>query len=44
MHHGQIKSFHTIEIPFLLYNVDLAASMIGAAQERYALAHRMSAA
>jgi para-nitrobenzyl esterase len=44
VHHGQIKSFHTIDIPFALYNVDLAASMIGAGQERYALAHKMSAA
>jgi para-nitrobenzyl esterase len=44
VHHGQIKSFHTIDIPFVLYNVDLAASMIGAGQDRYPLAHKMSAA
>ena len=44
VHRGQIKSFHTIEIPFVLYNVDIGASMIGAGQERYALGHRMSAA
>jgi para-nitrobenzyl esterase len=31
-------------IPFALYNVDIAASMTGSGQERYALAHKMSAA
>lgn len=39
-----MKAYHTLDIPFVLYNVDLAASMTGAMQERYALAHRMSAA
>ena len=44
VHKGQMKSYHTLDIPFALYNVDLAASMTGAMQDRYALAHRMSAA
>ena len=44
VHKGQMKAYHTLDIPFAFYNVDLAASMTGAMQERYALAHRMSAA
>jgi para-nitrobenzyl esterase len=44
VHHGQLKSFHTLDIPFALYNIDIAASMTGAGQERYALAHKVSAA
>jgi para-nitrobenzyl esterase len=44
VHNGQMKSYHTLDIPFAFYNVDLAASMTGALQERYELAHRMSAA
>jgi para-nitrobenzyl esterase len=44
VHKGQMKSYHTLDIPFVFDNVDLAASMTGAMQERYALAHRMSAA
>jgi para-nitrobenzyl esterase len=44
VHKGQMKSFHTLDIPFALYNIDIAGSMTGAGQERYALAHRMSAA
>ena len=44
VHKGQMKSYHTLDIPFALYNVDVAASMTGAVQERYELAHRMSAA
>ena len=39
-----MKSYHTLDIPFAFYNVDQAASMTGAMQDRYALAHRMSAA
>ena len=39
-----MKSYHTLDIPFAFYNIDQAASMTGAMQERYALAHRMSAA
>ncbi len=44
VHGGQMKSYHTLDIPFVLYNVDVAGSMTGAGQERYALAHKMSAA
>ena len=39
-----MKSYHTLDIPFALYNIDQAASMTGAMQDRYALAHKMSAA
>jgi para-nitrobenzyl esterase len=44
VHKGQMKAYHTLDIPFALYNVDQAASMTGAMQDRYALAHSMSAA
>jgi para-nitrobenzyl esterase len=44
VHKGQMKAYHTLDIPFVFDNVDYAASMTGALQERYALAHRMSAA
>ena len=44
VHNGQMKSYHTLDIPFALYNIDQAASMTGAMQDRYVLAHRMSAA
>jgi para-nitrobenzyl esterase len=44
VHKGQMKSYHTLDIPFVFYNVDIAASMTGAGQDRYALAHKMSAA
>src|SRR5262245_65499340 len=44
VHNGQMKSYHTLDIPFALYNIDQAASMTGAMQDRYALAHKMSAA
>jgi para-nitrobenzyl esterase len=44
VHKGQMKSYHTLDIPFVLYNMDIAGSMTGSMQERYALAHRMSAA
>jgi para-nitrobenzyl esterase len=44
VHNGQMKSYHTLDIPFVLYNIDIAASMTGAGQDRYALAHKMSAA
>lgn len=44
VHKGRMKSYHTLDIPFVFYNVDIAASMTGARQERYSLAHRMSAA
>ena len=44
VHKGQMKAYHTLDIPFAFYNVEIAASMTGAGNERYALAHRMSAA
>jgi len=44
VHKGQMKAYHTLDIPFALYNIDQAASMTGAMQERYVLAHKMSAA
>jgi len=40
----QLKSFHTVEIPFVMANVDEGKSMTGTEQNRYALQDRMSAA
>ena len=37
-------SYHTLDIPFIFYNLDIAASMTGAEQSRYELGHAMSAA
>ncbi len=41
---GKLKSFHTIEIPFVFDNVDLAGSMVGSGPDRYALADKISGA
>ena len=41
---GKLKTFHTLEIPFVTDNVDNATSMTGMGQDRYALADKMSAA
>lgn len=41
---GKLKSFHTLEIPFVLENVDNAKSMTGTGQDRYPLEARMSGA
>ena len=41
---GKLKSFHTVEIPFVTANVDGAKSMTGTGQNRYALQDRMSTA
>jgi para-nitrobenzyl esterase len=41
---GKLKSFHTLEIPFVMENVDEAKSMTGTGQSRYALQDKMSAA
>jgi para-nitrobenzyl esterase len=41
---GKLKSFHTLDIPFAFNNVEIAASMTGAGQERYALADKISTA
>lgn len=41
---GKLRSFHTIEIPFVFDNVDAAKSMTGSGEDRYALADKVSAA
>ena len=41
---GKLKTFHTLEIPFVTENVDNATSMTGMGQDRYALQDKMSAA
>ena len=44
VHDYRMGSYHTLEIPFVFNNVDVAASMTGADSYRYELAHVMSAA
>lgn len=44
VHDNRMGAYHTLDIPFVFNNVDVAASMTGAAEERYQLAHVMSAA
>jgi para-nitrobenzyl esterase len=44
VHKGQLKAYHTLDIPFAFYNIDVAASMTGSGNDRYPLAHKMSAA
>jgi para-nitrobenzyl esterase len=44
VHDGKLKAFHTLEIPFVLENVDEAKSMTGSRQDRYALQEKMSGA
>lgn len=41
---GKLRTFHTLEIPFVFDNVDLATAMSGSAQERYALEDKISSA
>jgi para-nitrobenzyl esterase len=41
---GKLKSFHTLEIPFALENVDEAKGMTGNGQDRYALQEKMGTA
>jgi para-nitrobenzyl esterase len=41
---GKLKTFHTLEIPFVTDNVDSGQSMTGTGQDRYALQDKMSAA
>jgi para-nitrobenzyl esterase len=41
---GKLRSFHTIEIPFVFDNVDAAKSMLGSGEDRYALAEKFSGA
>lgn len=44
VHDGKLRSFHTLEIPFVFDNVDAAKSMTGSGLDRYALAEKMSGA
>jgi len=41
---GKLRSYHTLEIPFVFENVDEAKTMTGSGQDRYALSDKMSAA
>ena len=41
---GKLRSFHTVEIPFVFDNVDGAKSMTGDGPDRYALASQVSGA
>ena len=41
---GKLRTFHTLEIPFVFDNVDGGKSMTGTGQDRYALASKMSGA
>jgi para-nitrobenzyl esterase len=44
VHDNRMGAYHTLDIPFVFNNMDVGASMTGAGQERYQLAHVMSAA
>ena len=39
---GKLRTFHTLEIPFVFDNVDIAESMTGSGPERQALANKIS--
>jgi para-nitrobenzyl esterase len=41
---GKLKSFHTLELPFVFDNVDLDEAMTGTGADRHLLADRMSSA
>jgi len=41
---GKLRSYHTLEIPFVFDNVDAAQSMTGSGSDRSLLAERMSSA
>ncbi|HEX3838177.1 MAG TPA: carboxylesterase family protein [Steroidobacteraceae bacterium] len=41
---GKLRTFHTLEIPFVFDNVDACKSMTGSGEDRYALAQKMSSA
>jgi para-nitrobenzyl esterase len=41
---GKLKSYHCIDIPFAFNNVEVAASMTGAGNDRYLLADQISTA
>ncbi|MBV9770130.1 MAG: carboxylesterase/lipase family protein [Bryobacterales bacterium] len=44
VHDGKLKAFHTLEIPFVMNDVDEAKSMTGAGADRYPLQDKMSGA
>ena len=44
VHNNRMGSYHSLDIPFVFYNMDIGASMTGSANERYELGHVMSAA
>jgi para-nitrobenzyl esterase len=44
VHEGKLRAYHTLDIPFAFNNVEIAASMTGAGQDRYPLADKISAA
>jgi len=44
VHNNRMGSYHTLDIPFVFYNMDIGASMTGSRQSRYQLGHVMSAA
>jgi para-nitrobenzyl esterase len=44
VHEGKLRSYHTLEIPFVMENVDEGKTMTGTGQDRYALSDKMSAA
>ena len=41
---GKLRSYHTLDIPFVFENVDIAQSMVGTGADRYPLADKMSGA
>jgi para-nitrobenzyl esterase len=41
---GKLRAYHTLDIPFVFENVDIAQSMVGNGPERYTRADKMSAA
>ncbi|HEX7081677.1 MAG TPA: carboxylesterase family protein [Gammaproteobacteria bacterium] len=41
---GKLRAYHCLDIPFAFDNVEIAASMTGAGQDRYALATKVSSA
>ena len=41
---GMLRSMHTMDIPFVFENVDIARTEVGDGKDRYALADRMSTA
>lgn len=40
---GKLRSYHTLDIPFVFENVDITVSMNGSGPDRYPVADRMSA-